>query len=424
MNMTAQTIGRLFLEFHEQLGYQRIQGSPLLDDSVPMSFVMSAGMVQFEKLSNRERLHDRFCLIQNCFRYFDLEQIGTSKEHLSLFQMPGAFDFGPIDRRSTIARIWKLLVDVYGFRADQLVITYFGGGVVDGENLPADSATASAWHEIGLPWERIFGLPAENNFWIQTSQAVGPRNSRKRGPNTEVFFDRGNIHGCGTNCAPGCSCGRYIEFLNTLFISHQFNEKNRSLTALKEPFTEVVIGLERVAQIIQGQESVFEIDNIFPLILQLRTFSKPIPLKDLDPRKFEKIFTDHIRALLFLTADGAPPPGKGGRARLMRILVRELLTSQRLLGISDTGFIRSIVISVLERYPQLEHGKSRLLKYLGSESERFDHTIQSGMRDLATVLRRRNTLLSDEEIRAFEKEHGIPMPLLRYQLWQKVAGSD
>jgi hypothetical protein len=120
---TAQ-VGERFLEYYKGLGYANILGSPLLDASIPMSFVMSAGMVQFERMAGKKRGGDHFALIQNCFRYFDLERIGESGLHLSLFQMPGAFDFGPVDRQRTVDRILNLLTGIYGLDPACLAVTH------------------------------------------------------------------------------------------------------------------------------------------------------------------------------------------------------------------------------------------------------------------------------------------------------------
>ncbi len=424
--LKVDEVGRLFLEYYRGFGYDLIPGSSLLDESVPMSFVMSAGMVQFERMSGKRRGGDHFVLIQNCFRYFDLDQIGNSNTHLSLFQMPGAFDFGPVDREKTINQIWDLLTNTYGFDPASLAVTYFSGGEVDGQNVPPDEETASAWQKVGLPREQIIGLGAESNFWRQTSLAVGRVNSRKRGPNTEVFYDRGEKYSCEISCGPGCRCGRFVEFLNTLFIMHQFDEKLHRIIPMTEPFTEVVIGRERVASILQNKESVFEIDSIAPLIQQLRCFSKPLPIEieGLDPVKFERILVDHLRALLFLTADGAPPAGKGGRSRLMRKLIRELLTSQRLLGISDPGFMRSMILTALEIYPQLASAQRRLLSYVSEEHERFERTVQVGLYDLEAILQHSRRHISTSDISALENKHGLPLPLLRYRLWQKNVEID
>lgn len=419
--MGTDEIGQRFVEYFARLGYEPIPGSSLLDKSVPMSFVMSAGMVQFEKLSDGRRKGDHFVLIQNCFRYFDLEQIGTSRTHLSLFRMPGAFDFGPVDRQRTIKQIWTLLTEEYGFAPHELVVTYFSGDTIDGQVIPADVETASAWRAVGLPAERIIGLPATSNFWMQTSLAVGSRNSRKRGPTTEVFFDRGAEYACGSTCAPGCSCGRYVEFLNTLFITLGIDDHTHELGPLEEPFTEIVIGEERVAFLLQGRDSVYETDKVCPLIQQVRCFSKPlsVDIQGLDASKFEQILVDHLRALLFLTADGAPPPGKGGRARLMRILIREFLTSQQMLGISDPGFMRSMVLTALKVYPSLESASSMLMNFVVNEQEIFERTVQVGLYDLEGILQRSKGQIRAEDIVALEKIHGLPIAFLRYQLWQK-----
>jgi alanyl-tRNA synthetase len=273
---TAQ-VGERFLEYYKGLGYANILGSPLLDASIPMSFVMSAGMVQFERMAGKKRGGDHFALIQNCFRYFDLERIGESGLHLSLFQMPGAFDFGPVDRQRTVDRILNLLTGIYGLDPACLAVTYFGGGEVDSQYLPSDVETALAWQKAGIPAERIYASGAESNFWSQTKMAVGPNVSRKRGPNTEVFYDRGEAYDCSSACKPGCPCGRYVEFLNTLFITLQFDPASRQLVDIEEPFTEVVIGQERLAMILQAKASVFETDAILSLVQQLRCFSKPLP---------------------------------------------------------------------------------------------------------------------------------------------------
>lgn len=423
---SAEEVGKCFLDFYGRLGYETIPGSSLLDESVPMSFVMSAGMVQFERMSGKRRGGDHFALIQNCFRYFDLDQIGNSDTHLSLFQMPGAFDFGPVDRERTVRQIWDLLINVYGFDPASLTVTYFSGGEVDDEFVPSDEEAASAWQKVGVPRERIIGLGADSNFWRQTSLTVGRVNSRKRGPNTEVFYDRGEEYGCGINCGPGCRCGRFVEFLNTLFITHQFDEKLHRIVPIAEPFIEVVIGRERVASILQVKESVFDIDNIAPLMQQLRCFSKPLPveIEGLAPTKFERIIVDHLRALLFLTADGAPPPGKGGRPRLMRKLIRELLTSQRLLGISDPGFMRSMLLTAIETYPQLASAQRRLLRYMSDEHERFERTVQVGLYDLEAILHQSGQRISANDISTLENKHGLPLSLLRYRLWQKNIAID
>ena len=202
--MSVEEVGERFLDYYQRLGYEIIPGSSLLDDSVPMSFVMSAGMVQFERMSGKKRSGDYFALIQNCFRYFDLDQIGESNTHLSLFQMPGAFDFGPVDRQRTVNQIWDLLTRVYGL-AQFVDCNIFWRREIDGQELPPDTETAKAWQAMGLPAEHIIGLGAESNFWSQTSQAVGLTTAENAAQNGGFLRPRPTEHGCGTTCRPGCS---------------------------------------------------------------------------------------------------------------------------------------------------------------------------------------------------------------------------
>jgi alanyl-tRNA synthetase len=286
--------------------------------------------------------------------------------------------------------------------------------------LPADIETFKAWRAAGLPESQIYALPAPDNFWKQNALHVGAVNSRKCGPTTEVFYDRGRHLACGPACCPGCSCGRFVELLNTLFITLRMDEANGELLPLEEPFTETVIGRERVTAVLQDFPSVYEIDVLRPLILQTRCSAHAAILPENERRKHERLLVDHLRALLFLTADGAPPPGRGGRARLMRILARELLTSQRLLGISDPGFLRGLLRLALEIYPHLASVQGRTLEYIANESDTFNRTVQRGLRDLeASLFRRVERRLRGEEILALEKRRGIPFSLLKYLCWQK-----
>lgn len=425
---SARQVGERFIEFYATCGYASIPGSSLLDPSVPMSFVMSAGLVQVETSA---RAHDgqqgsRYALIQNCFRYFDLSNIGDSQIHLSLFRMPGAFTFGPVDRCEMIEQIWHLLTEEYRFPADRLWVTYFAGGKVAGHHFEPDGETYEAWRRVGVPPARLVGLPADDNFWKQGASVVGERDAPKCGPNTEVFFDRGAHLRCGTACRPGCRCGRFVEFLNTLLITQHIDDQSGAVSRLDEPFTETVIGLERVAMLLQGVGSVYEIDCLHPLIARVESFRMSPLLPDVGRIEQVHIIVDHIRALLFLAADGAPAPGKGGRARLMRKLVRGMVTAQKMLGITDPSFYPALVDTViqleLEQRAHLASARERLLEMIEDEEARFERTLHAGQRRLKRLLARRDgNQLSGEDVVALEKRYGVPFPLLEWMLRNEEA---
>ena len=415
--LTIEEVGQRFVSYYRELGYQELPSSSLLTDSLPMTFVMSAGMVQFELLADKERKSDKFALIQRCFRHFDIEQVGDSNYHLSLFHMPGAFVFGAIDRQKVVSDLWHLLVDVYRFSPESLAITYFQGERIDGSFVPRDGETAQAWQDAGMPPERIFALPAEQNFWKQSERMVGIVNSRKCGPNTEVFYDRGATYACGPDCRPGCPCGRYVEFSNTLFIERQFSDDN-TLIPLEEPFTETVIGQERVAMLLQKATSVYEIETVLPLVQQVQCFSEPGELADEDVTHYERIIADHLRALLYLTYDGAPRPDRGGRARLMRILVREFLTACEILGITDPAFLRAMFYISNDLYPETKSVWQKVQQYIDWENIRFQETLQKGMSSLDKRIQKKGRI-TGAELFDYKNKQGIPFALLQYRLRQK-----
>lgn len=417
-----------FLKYHKARGFQIVPGSSLLDPSVPMSFVMSAGLAQVETSARKFDgcASDRYVLAQKCFRYFDLEMIGNSATHLSLFTMPGAFAFGPVSKQAVIAQIWDLLTGEYHFSPDALWVTYFAGGEVSGHRFGPDEASREAWLSVGVPTSHIVGLGPSHNFWKQGSSVVGDRDAPKCGANTEVFFDCGVDFACGPECQPGCQCGRFVEFLNTLFITQHVNEDTGVVSALENPFTELVIGAERVAMLLQRKSSVFEIDAIRPLVNHIILAMNPAHLFAGEAYRQACIIADHVRALIFLVADGAPVPGKGGRRRLMRKLVRELVTGQILLRISSASFLSSLIDLIMDLYgprnSQLLSARSKTLSYIDEEKKRFERTLRAGAKRLDQLLASRDeAVLEGREVLELEKHHGLPVSLVEAMLRQRQA---
>lgn len=366
--------------------------------------------------------HQNYVLVQNCFRHFDVEKIGRSQLHLSLFEMPGAFSFGPNQRQVTVRRMWELLTGEIGLPQGRLWASYFAGGVVSGHFFAADRETRQAWQAVGLPPERIVGLGPEHNFWKQGGGIDGQESSRKCGPNTELFFDRGAHLKCGSTCRPGCTCGRFVEFANSLFIFAEIDAETNALAMMPEPFTETVIGVERIAMILAGRSTVFEIETIQPLLERLRSFYAPQSRPAfLQTTQSERIVVDHGRALLYLAADGAPPPGKGGRRRLMRILMRRVLAQLRILEVDSTRCLTVLteLIVSLDRgdQPQLSEGRQTLLNYFEEETATFERTLARGYQHLDRLLARTNGRgLEGRQLVNLVKQFGLPVSLLKVTL--------
>jgi alanyl-tRNA synthetase len=423
--MRFSDIGQAFLEYYQNRGFSVLPSSSLLHPSIPMSFVMSAGLAQVETALDQigKRAGHKHVLVQNCFRYFDVGRVGTDDVHLSLFEMPAAFSFNALGRADIVQYLWEFLTSDLGIEPESLWVTYFAGGEVTGHAFVEDAETHRAWRSIGVPAERIISRGIKDNFWKQGDGIEGRVRYRKCAPSTEVFFDRGASFACGADCRPPCHCGRFIELANSLFVSTEMDTETQKLQAMTEPFFEAVCGTERVAMVLQGKTSVFEIDNVYPILHAIRQFGYPGGLSEESVATSERILADHLRALAFLVSDGAPPPGKDARNRLVKILIRRIVTHQIILDIESPAFfptMADVMISLYEDQPALKDSRNTLLAYIGAESERFRRTLARGRRHAERLLKQNGRgALTGEQIVDLEKKHGMPSAFLEAMLRER-----
>ncbi|MCB0263694.1 MAG: hypothetical protein KDH98_11110 [Calditrichaeota bacterium] len=414
-----------FVNYFENQGFKCLPRASMLHPSIPMSFVMSAGLVQIETSLNQNqiRFNDKYILVQDCFRHFDLENVGKDDLHLSLFEMSGAFIFGHHKKEQTINQIWQLTTEVYGIDKNRIWVTYFAGGKLGKHQLPSDELTRQTWLNIGISDKNLIGLGLDDNYWLQGVGGYTNDNMpRKCGPNTELFYDRGN--GCGKHCQPGCNCGRFIEFSNTLFISHAFNPQNQSLRLLSKPFVETVVGSERLTMILQNKSSVFDIDDYKTIINTISMFKKPQGLSEKAIKTSERIIADYLKALFVLIADGAPPPGKGGRKRMMRILIRSFLSRQYILRIQSRKFLPTIIDSIVNsldnKYVESSEIKNRMIAYIEDEELRFKQTLAKGQHEIESMIEQnKGETLTGSQILFLEKKLGLPNILTALILKEK-----
>jgi alanyl-tRNA synthetase len=426
--MNTAEVREKFVEYYKGLGYQSLPSAPMIDPSIPMSFVMSAGLVQVENSISKSvnRVGNQFVLVQDCFRHFDLEKVGTDDIHLSLFEMPGAFVFGPNGKNGTVQRMWELATHILGIAKDRIWVTYFAGGQIKNNFLPEDSITRQAWTDLGISENHILGLGTESNYWVQGKGIEDTSSSKKCGPNTELFFDRGEDMTCSEHCMPGCKCGRFVEFSNSLFISSEILAENDQIQPLINPFTETVIGAERVSMIHEKTRSVFDIKEFRPILNTVRQLARVNDLPEAWILPSERVIADHLRGLLYLVASGAPPPGKNGRERIVKMLVRRVITRLIILDINVPKHIPVLVGAIADSIFNIEHKdlvSLLLIGYFLSEYEKFMATVQRGKRQLMKFLEESNgNLPTSEQILHLEKKWGLPSLLTELIMQKKASG--
>ena len=427
--MFVDDIHAQFIDFYQNDGFQLLPRAPMLHPSIPMSFVMSAGLVQVETslLKTPWRTSSKYLLIQECFRHFDLDLVGKDDFHLSLFDMPGAFIFEADAKEKAIKNIWSLIIELLGIDKNRIWVSFFNGGKVGNQNLTIDNESREIWLDIGLQPNRLVGLGPKHNYW---TQGGGLKNNekaiRKCGKNTELFYDRGIEKSCNTSCRPGCRCGRFLEFSNLLFVTHELHSQSNMLSLSNKPFIETVIGSERIAMILQNSDSIFDIEKYKPLVNTTRKFKSTKNIPERVSVESERVIVDHLKALCILIADGAPPPGKGGRKRIIRQLIRRVLTRMIILEIKTEDFLPIIIQKVLSIFNKSHlkdsqnHIKEKMINLFEIEDKCFHQTIERGRKKIDKLLTSYNVeTLSGYHILELEKNTGLPALLTEKHLIEK-----
>ncbi|QQZ30035.1 hypothetical protein HMY34_15410 [Thiothrix subterranea] len=319
--LDCQAISEAFLALHERDGFARLPPSSLLHDSVPMSFVMSAGLIQVENDLDEivAETGGKFAFTQPCFRHFDMQQVGADPTRLSLFHMSAAFHIGSTERETVLPRLWYFLTEVLGLEKERLWITY-----LDDAEFGRDEASYQCWKTLGIAEERLVGLGQEHCFWRQRSTGQIASDGKKCGPHTEVFYERDvACPACKNREQPlgNCRCGRFVEISNSLFIENYIDD-NGKLIAAGTVFAECVLGLERTEMVLRGLPSVYHVRRFDQWREQI---CMGISCPDLSQQQALNITLDHLSAFVKLTKDGAPAPGQGGRKYIMRKLAREAM---------------------------------------------------------------------------------------------------
>lgn len=376
--MRSVEIRRTFLSYFEKHGHRVVPSSSLVPDD-PTMLLTTAGMVQFKPYFLGEPPPwPRLASLQKCVRTVDIDNIGRTDRHSTLFEMLGNFSFGDYDKSDVMPWAFELLVSGFGLEPDRLWATVYQD----------DDETVRLWREIGIPAERIQRLGKADNFW----SAGGPGPC---GPCTELFYDRGRRY--GEEGGPAVDTERYLEIWNLVFMRHLCDSDGEIVGDLPVRCVESGLGVDRLAVVLQGVDNVHETDLMAPTLEVAG----------------DRVIADHVRAGVFLIGDGVLPSNKG-RGYVLRRLLRRAVHQGRRLG-RTKPFLSELGITVIdnlgEQWPELIANRTHIVGTLEHEEEVFGRTLRRGTRLLdAAIDGTRETLSADTVFRLYDT-FGFPLDL-------------
>jgi len=365
----------MFLAFFETKGHLRLPSFSLIPQNDASLLLINSGMAPMKPwfTGEQEPPRHRVTTCQKCIRTGDIENIGKTARHGTYFEMLGNFSFGDYFKHEAIAWAWEFLTspDWVGIDPNRLYPSVFEGN----ETTPADDEAYSIWRdEIGVPEERIFRFGKEDNFWEHGSGPCGPC--------SEIYYDRGEEYGCGKpGCTVGCDCDRYMEVWNVVF-SQFDNDGNNNYTELKQKNIDTGMGLERLAVVCQGVNSLFDVDTVMNITNHVTRLTGASYGQSYEKDVSLRIITDHIRASAMMICDGVLPSNEG-RGYVLRRLLRRAARHGKLLGVNEP-FLYQVVETVIHEneghYPELRERQAYITKIIRVEEENFAKTIDGGLR--------------------------------------------
>lgn len=403
--MKTDELRRNFLTFFKERRHCIFRSDGLVPDDPSVLFT-SAGMNQFKPYFLGERKDvQRAASCQKCLRTDDLERVGQTNFHHTFFEMLGNFSFADYFKKEAIEFAWEFVTKTLGIKDKELWVSVY----------EEDDEAYLIWKEhIGLPAVKIIKLGQSSNFWPANAPTLGPNGPC--GPCSEIFFDRGPSLGCGKkDCSPACDCGRFVEFWNLVFT--QFNRVGENkLEPLPQKNIDTGMGLERMAAVLQGKESNFEIDILQPAVSLVKDLLQKKD-KELRTASFINAIVDHSRAATFVLAEGVYPSNEE-RGYVVRKLIRTALWKAYLLG-EKRKFLYKLVPLYAELmgevYPEIREKKDDIAQVILSEEEKFIATLAEGKKQLRIIIdglkkQDKDTIYAEDLFRLHDT-YGFPLEM-------------
>ncbi len=395
-DITADELRDLYLKFFESKGHKIIPGASVIPENDPTVLFTTAGMhplVPYLMGAMEHPAGTRLTDVQKCVRTGDIDAVGDAA-HLTFFEMLGNWSLNDYFKKEAISWSFEFLTTKLGFSPEQLNVTVFRGEGQPGEDgyIPADEEAVQIWKSLGLPDERIFRLPREDNWWGPAG-TTGPC-----GPDTEMFIDTGKPK-CGPDCRPGCHCGKYVEIWNDVFMQYLKNEEGK-FVPLGRHNVDTGMGVERTVCMMTGAPTVYDTEIFRPIMEKIDALRgtdggsdgrtdgtsgspEPLPMDAEETLRARRIVADHMRTATFILCDpkGGVKPGNVGANYVLRRLIRRAVRYARLLGIAE-GFTVKLAEVICEKYhhvyPELKANLAQCRLDLEAEERRFNATLDKG----------------------------------------------
>ena len=367
--MKTNKIRQLFLDYFKSKGHEVIASDSLVPKDDPTLLFTGAGMNQFkEKFLGRNITYRRATTSQKCLRTGDLENVGKTPSHHTFFEMLGNFSFGDYFKKEAIAWAWEFLTYSLQLKAESLWVSVYKD----------DREAYDIWKDIvKVPEKKIIKLGEKENFWPSEAPTKGPNGPC--GPCSEIFFDRGADKGCGkADCSPACDCRRFVEVWNLVFTQYD-RQPDGTLKPLPSKNIDTGMGLERLASVIQGVDTNFEIDIFKPIIAEIDRVVSERNTHDAIRNTKKCAIADHIRAVAFTIADGVMPSNEE-RGYVVRKLIRRSCLYAMDLGIKGPFLYKLVSIvndCMSEPYPELKARRDNIAQIVKKEEESFRFVVDT-----------------------------------------------
>ena len=402
--LTSKELRNFYLDFFKKHNHKIIPSASIVPENDPTVLFTTAGMHPLVPylLGENHPEGKRLCDVQKCIRTSDIDEVGDSS-HLTFFEMLGNWSLGDYFKKDAIEMSYEFLTspEYLNIPKEKLYFTCFAGD----DNTPKDEESYNIWRSLGVSEDHLFYLPKENNFWILGS-GIGPC-----GPDTEMFYDTGKEK-CCEDCNPGCDCGKYLEIWNDVFMEYYRDEKG-NLTNLKQQNVDTGMGLERTLTVLNGYDSVYDIDIFENLKKKLEELSNKSYTDNL---KSFRIIMDHVRTATFILGDNhGIVPSNIGAGYVLRRLIRRAIRHLRKLDLYEDSLLKlsEIVINEYkEVYGELEINKKFIMDELEKEGIKFGKTLKDGERLFYKVIKHlEGDIISGEDAFKLFDTFGFPLEM-------------